>query len=338
MVIAAGTEVGAGHAVLRAMAAVGGAAAGTTVLVPAAHPGEVAAIDRWVRASGMSTLAVHAEAVEVYLGRLDDLTSVPAERMPGHRVWFYTNFHCNLACDYCCAESSPRVDPATLAADEISDLVVQAVAAGTREFFLTGGEPFLHPELDRIVADCAAAAPTVLLTNAMLLRGSRLALLRRMPREGLVLQVSLDSPTAAQHDRHRGAGSWDRAVAGISIAVAEGFTVRLAATLPTEEAGEEEALATLGRDLGVGSADIVVRRVARQGSATAGIAVTRATLVPEVCLSAHGVHWHPVAPLDPTLLVRRERSPLATAVAAIREEFLDYRRRGDLLAATFPCA
>ncbi|MEZ5095936.1 MAG: hypothetical protein R2731_07310 [Nocardioides sp.] len=31
------------------------------------------------------------------------------ERTPvGQRLWVYTNFDCNLACGYCCAESSPR--------------------------------------------------------------------------------------------------------------------------------------------------------------------------------------------------------------------------------------
>ena len=31
------------------------------------------------------------------------------DRTPvGQRLWVYTNFDCNLACTYCCAESSPR--------------------------------------------------------------------------------------------------------------------------------------------------------------------------------------------------------------------------------------
>lgn len=65
------------------------------------------------------------------------------------RLWLYTNFDCNLACDYCCAGSSPRalarrLDPvvATAAVQELAGL-------GGREVLVTGGEPFLHPSWRR---------------------------------------------------------------------------------------------------------------------------------------------------------------------------------------------
>jgi hypothetical protein len=51
-------------------------------------------------------------------------------------------------------------------------------------------------------------------------RGSRL---QRMDRDRLALQISLDSATPELHDQHRGNRSWERAVAGIRIAHAEGF-------------------------------------------------------------------------------------------------------------------
>jgi len=52
------------------------------------------------------------QAVEVVRGRIaDPIEALPAEQRPGYRLWIYTNFHCNLACDYCCVESSPRTDP-----------------------------------------------------------------------------------------------------------------------------------------------------------------------------------------------------------------------------------
>jgi hypothetical protein len=47
----------------------------------------------------------------------------------GSRLWLYTNFDCNLACDYCCARSSPRaparrlpVDVARRACEEFAGL------------------------------------------------------------------------------------------------------------------------------------------------------------------------------------------------------------------------
>jgi MoaA/NifB/PqqE/SkfB family radical SAM enzyme len=312
---------------------------GQTVVVPIRHPEEVSAVAQWCHETGNSIFAVRDDAVEVYRGRLADPTSrISADRMPGHRLWLYTNFHCNLACDYCCVASSPKADPRVLDVSTVRAAVAEGVAAGVRQLYLTGGEPFLHPEIDQIVAVCVAAAPTVLLTNGMLFRGSRLRLLDAMPRDGLLLQVSVDSPTPDRHDRHRGHGSWQRAVDGVATAKRLGFRVRLAATIGFDVARDEAALAALCDRLGLSADETIVRRIARQGAATSGIVVTRATLIPEVCLTASGVYWHPVAATDPAMLVSTELFPLARAISAVRDEFVAYRRRSDLLAASFPCA
>ena len=48
------------------------------------------------------------------------------------RLWIYTNFHCNLACDYCVVASSPRARPRELTAERFRALVDEAVARGLR--------------------------------------------------------------------------------------------------------------------------------------------------------------------------------------------------------------
>ena len=50
---------------------------------------------------------------------------------------------------------------------------------GVTEIFVTGGEPFLLPDIAGILAACAAAAPVTVLTNGMLFSGSRLRALNR---------------------------------------------------------------------------------------------------------------------------------------------------------------
>lgn len=324
---------------IRLVDVVGRLAAGTTALVPVDSPADVEVVDAWCRGTGNSVLAVHPDAVEVYRGRLTDLdNSVPVERMPGRRLWLYTNFHCNLACDYCCVSSSPKADKRVLGVDTVTGLVGDACAAGATELFITGGEPLMHHEIDLVVSVCTAAAPTVMLTNAMLFRGSRLRLLEAMPRTGLTLQVSLDSATPGLHDLHRGAGTWARAVEGVRTALAMGFDVRLAMTV-ADRTGEAEAeLERFADTIGIPSLQIVVRNIAKQGEATRGIVLSRATLVPEVCATADGIWWHPVGATDPAMRVSTDLLPLGPTIDAIREEYLGYRRRGDVLAATFPCA
>lgn len=319
--------------------AVGATAAGSTTLVAARDPADVDYIDRWCRANGSTVLAVHPDAVEIYRGSLSDTSaSIPPERMPGYRLWIYTNFHCNLACAYCCAESSPRAQPRSVDVGMISKLVEQAATLGTKEIYLTGGEPFLHPDLAEIVTRCVSVAPTVLLTNGMLFSGARKAVLDAMPRTDFMLQISVDSPTADVHDAQRGKGSWAKAIAGVRVARDLGFRVRLASTITAGSPLQETAVADLCAELGLAASDMIVRRVAAEGFADDGIVITRESVLPEVCVTADGVYWHPVAVTNPAMLVTQSVFPLEAAVSAIREEFLDFRRRGDVLAASFPCA
>ena len=201
---------------------------------------------------------------------------------------------------------------------------------------MTGGEPFLLDDIDDIVIALVDAAPVTLLTNGMLFRGPRLAALRRLPRSGVTLQISLDSPDPALHDAHRGRRAWRRAVEGIDIARAEGFRVRLAATVATDD-DEERFIAFLdARQIAL--EDRVVRRVALRGAAASGVALSRADLVPEITITADGVYWHPVGADDADLLVTRDVFPLADAFEAVRQHVVRERAHGDRLAAVFHCA
>jgi TusA-related sulfurtransferase len=162
-----------------------------------------------------------------------------ADRPVGSRLWLYTNFDCNLHCDYCCVRSSPKVPRRELGLTRVQRIASEAAALGVSEIFVTGGEPFLLAGIGDILAACTATAPTTVLTNGMLLAGRQLQTLRSLPSDRLTLQISLDSPTPERHDRHRGKGTWVRAWKGIERARAEGFRVRLAATVSTDQEAEE---------------------------------------------------------------------------------------------------
>ena len=100
----------------------------------------------------------------------------PAEapRALGSRLWLYTNFDCNLRCDYCCVRSSPKAPRRALGSERVRRIASEAAALGVGEIFVTGGEPFLLGDIGDILTACAAAAPTTVLTNGMLLVGRRL--------------------------------------------------------------------------------------------------------------------------------------------------------------------
>jgi len=324
---------------LQLVESVGRIAAGTTVIVPVDGPDDVEAAQRWADGTGNTVLAVHPDAVEIFRGRINDpIEALSPDRRPGHRLWIYTNFHCNLACDYCCVESSPSAERRVIAIDEFARLIDQAVEAGVAELYLTGGEPFMLLDLDERLRLATAALPTTVLTNAMQWQGERRRRFESLPRDGLTLQISLDSASAELHDRHRGAGSFAKALDGIRLAMELGFRIRVAATLGADAGDSEAELIRFFDDLGLAEEQRVVRRVARQGSANAGLTVSRASLIPEVCVTAEGVWWHPVAAIDPAMRVASDWEPLEQSIEMIRQEYRAHRIAGDVLASTFPCA
>src|SRR5690606_30020319 len=102
-----------------------------------------------------------ADAVEIHRGRITDpIASLPEDRRPGHRLWVYTNFHCNLSCDYCCVRSSPTAAPRIITTESFAEIVAEAVGAGVQELYLTGGEPFMLLDLDDRLRVAVAALPT----------------------------------------------------------------------------------------------------------------------------------------------------------------------------------
>ena len=259
-----------------------------------------------------------------------------ADRPIGSRLWLYTNFDCNLSCDYCCVRSSPKAPRRALGLERVRRIAREVAELGVSEIFVTGGEPFMLADIGEILAVCAAAAPTTVLTNGMLFAGRQLATLRALPRDRVTLQISLDSPTPERHDCHRGKGTWARAWKGIERARAEGFRVRIAATVSSDENAEEFRRFLDAHQ--IEEEDRVIRRIALRGSATQGIALARADLLPEITITAEGVYWHPVGAEDADLLVTPEIFPLAESFAAVRRSFDQETEHSRRLATIFNCA
>jgi pyruvate-formate lyase-activating enzyme/TusA-related sulfurtransferase len=262
---------------------------------------------------------------------------MPAETRPlGSRLWLYTNFDCNLRCDYCCVRSSPTAPRRELGLARVQRIAHEAADLGVKEIFVTGGEPFLLEDIGEILLSCVAAAPTTVLTNGMLFTGRRAESLWALPRDRITLQISLDSATPDTHDLHRGLGTWARTREGIQCARALGFRVRLAATVSTDT--EEEEFRRFLDDETIAQEDRVIRRIALRGSASEGVAVGRSDLVPEVTITAEGVYWHPVGAEDNDLLVTREIFPLSESFAAVRRAFDREHEHANKLARIFNCA
>lgn len=295
-------------------------------------------LETWCRFTGNPLLEAGAENGRARFVFRCGAVQAPADdnRPVGSRLWLYTNFDCNLHCDYCCVRSSPTAPRRELGLARVQRIAHEAAEVGVKEIFVTGGEPFLLEDIGEILAACASAAPTTVLTNGMLFAGRRIESLRSLPRDRMVLQISLDSPTPERHDAHRGQGTWARARDGIQRARAQGFRVRLAATVSTDAEAEEFRQFLEGEE--IATEDRVIRRIALRGSASDGIALSRTDLLPEVTITADGVYWHPVGAEDVDLLVTHDIFPLAESFAAVRRAFEREGEHSNKLARIFNCA
>ena len=182
-----------------------------------------------------------------YPGRAAHLTGRPLSEL-----WIHTNNSCNLACSHCLVSSGPDGDRG-LPTETLLSVINEARGLGTRRFFFTGGEPFLRKDIltliDVILAD--PACDLAILTNGILFTPARLESLQRHDPARLRLQISLDGATAEVNDPIRGAGSYQKIVEGIQVAVATGLSVTVSTTLTETNADEVPEVTRLCGALGV---------------------------------------------------------------------------------------
>lgn len=161
-------------------------------------------------------------------------------------LWFNTGTLCNLACENCYIESSPRNDRLVyLTRDEVRGFLDEASgrAPPPSEIGLTGGEPFMNPDIVGIIDDSLSAGFRVLvLTNAMRpMQKSKteLAALNEQFPGRLALRVSLDHYDRTGHERLRGARSWALTITGLTWLKEAGFAVSVAGRMVWHETEDQ---------------------------------------------------------------------------------------------------
>ena len=243
------------------------------------------------------------------------------------RLWVYTNYDCNLSCTYCCARSHPKAKRREIGLNTFRKLVDEAVNLGFEELYLTGGEPFLLPEIFDMLDHSLPRIPTTVLTNATIFTPNRLEHLKTLPTGHLSLQVSIDSPNAAVNDFYRGEGSFEKALKGVRSLTAAGMRVRIGATSTPKNQGQGETLSDFLSGEGISRDDQVLRPLAMRGFSKGGKEITTHKLLPELCVDRDGVYWHPVS-TDGDFRICQEIFPLSQVVATVEAELIRREREG----------
>jgi uncharacterized Fe-S cluster-containing radical SAM superfamily protein len=137
-------------------------------------------------------------------------------------LWLNTGTLCNLTCENCYIESSPRNDALSyLTRAEVRNYLAEIAAERLPvwQIGITGGEPFMNPDILAILEDCLERGfQVVVLTNAMRpMMKCADGLQRLAERFGprLTVRVSLDHPDPARHEEERGRRSWQPTLQGL---------------------------------------------------------------------------------------------------------------------------
>jgi AdoMet-dependent heme synthase len=143
-------------------------------------------------------------------------------------LWFQVaGTLCNIQCAHCFISSSPtNHNHEMLSLATVKRHLREAEALGVKEYYFTGGEPFMNREIFEILEATLVLGPASVLTNGLLIPPETAARLRRLSDASdysLDLRVSIDGWDAATNDPVRGAGTFERILAGIRNLAAAGL-------------------------------------------------------------------------------------------------------------------
>src|ERR1700730_16553102 len=143
-------------------------------------------------------------------------------------LWFQVaGTRCNLECRHCFISCSPQNHAfGFLDLETFRRALGESVSLGVKEYYFTGGEPFLHPDMTAILELTLRYGPATVLTNGTVLQDEWLEQLHAaedVSPYSLEFRVSMDGFTPAENDALRGAGTFARILHGVRQLLAHDF-------------------------------------------------------------------------------------------------------------------
>ncbi len=169
-------------------------------------------------------------------------------------LWFQVSGTlCNIACGHCfisCSPTNHSYELMTL--EQVRGYLEESVELGVKEYYFTGGEPFINKELPEILELTLQYGPATVLTNAMLITEKKARRLREIEQGSiysLEMRVSLDGYTEEMNDAIRGAGVFHKTLAGVKLLYEYGFLPIITITKTWEDRDDEQVMQGFVRTL-----------------------------------------------------------------------------------------
>ena len=160
-------------------------------------------------------------------------------------LWFQVSGTlCNLTCHHCFISCSPKNDSfGHLSLAEVKRRLEESVPLGVKEFYFTGGEPFLNRDMVAILVETLSYGPATVLTNGTVIKEEWLEELREAEQASLYsleFRVSIDGFSSETNDPIRGEGIFVRAIDGVKKLVTFGFLPIITATRTWADEDEQQ--------------------------------------------------------------------------------------------------
>jgi MoaA/NifB/PqqE/SkfB family radical SAM enzyme len=160
-------------------------------------------------------------------------------------LWFQVaGTICNLRCTHCFISCAPENHSFWfLSLDDVLGCLEESKRWGVKEYYVTGGEPFMHVDLPRMLEAMLELGPATVLTNGTLLPDRALRPIAEASERSpysLELRVSIDGPSPELNDPVRGEGTFDRAMDGVRRLLDYGFLPIITATQVWDPDRDEE--------------------------------------------------------------------------------------------------
>lgn len=151
---------------------------------------------------------------------------------------------CNLQCTHCFISCGPKnYSHEMMDLLQVKKHLEESKNFGIKDYYITGGEVFLNPEIFKILEAILEYGPLNILTNGTLItqeKALRLQALQKRCGNLMTLRVSMENFQEEKNDKIRGKNSYRLAVAGIKNLAVAGFSPILTITRTWDEEKDPE--------------------------------------------------------------------------------------------------
>lgn len=177
-------------------------------------------------------------------------------KYPLNKIYFYLTKGCNQRCRHCWIAPKYQTEAQTYPSLDVKlfcSIIDQAKPLGLAGIKLTGGEPLLHPEIERILEAVQGEDVCLTLeTNGVLCTEEIAKKIAKC--KPIFISVSLDGTDAETHEWVRGVkGCFEDGLKGIRNLVDAGLRPQLIMTLMARNKDQLESMVRLAERLGAGS-------------------------------------------------------------------------------------